>query len=481
MPVAKPIKVPRWATASPSSIVEPPDNVGAIGSWAQSTVYPNGSVRMANAVQWVSISHLGTGTSLNSGTGPSGAGPTFVDNPGANQITWSRITTTPITKDSGWIPNIQPPAQYFNWMWNLVYLWILWLQDIANQDFTGSGVGPWAGPHLFTGGNGIGNPAVKIVPTVANTNGLEVHSAGNQAALYAAPNGTNAIGVSCEGNGTGSAISAIANGNAPAGYFECDGVGPGVRAVGGSASPAVKAEGQDGPGVQAIGSPGQPGLVANPVSGNADGATLTASGTGNGCTGQTSGSGAGCSGVSTGSGPAVRGTSVFGNGQGGSFTATGTGAAVDCANSGSGVALDVGAGHANFSATPPAITANPGHDGHLSKGNIVRAQGHLRLIGGVLTITDGLNVASASVNGIVPQVINVQYARPIGSAGAGQPENYTIDIFEDNNQGTYIRTDPANKTQDGFSFSRLTFAGSATNWTTGGVTLDLNFVVYSRL
>ena len=145
MPVAKPSSVPRWADVSPANIVEPPEHSSSIPAWAAGTyAVGNPVVRFGN--EYIVTAILGTGTSV---TGPTGTGNT-TDNAGANQVVWAYVTSTPVTKDSGWLPNTQPPAQWFNWLFNLIYLWILWLQDIANQNFTSSGVGPWTAPHDFT-------------------------------------------------------------------------------------------------------------------------------------------------------------------------------------------------------------------------------------------------------------------------------------------------------------------------------------------
>lgn len=52
-------------------------------------------------------------------------------------------------KDAGWIAE-PVPADWWNWIWNRTYLWLLWLQDIANQSFV------WTGAHDFSGATFIG-------------------------------------------------------------------------------------------------------------------------------------------------------------------------------------------------------------------------------------------------------------------------------------------------------------------------------------
>lgn len=44
---------------------------------------------------------------------------------------------------AGWLAE-KPPHQYFNWWMNIVYTWVLYLNDLANQAFT------WAAQHTFT-------------------------------------------------------------------------------------------------------------------------------------------------------------------------------------------------------------------------------------------------------------------------------------------------------------------------------------------
>lgn len=59
-------------------------------------------------------------------------------------------------KDTGWVPGEEPPAEYFNWWKRLVYDWIQYINDLANQAFT------WTAAHVFNAGIAI---AMGVLPT----------------------------------------------------------------------------------------------------------------------------------------------------------------------------------------------------------------------------------------------------------------------------------------------------------------------------
>lgn len=305
MPVAKPTDVPRWAdggTNTPTNVVDPPEHNGSIAAWAPGPYTVATFVGRAGNY-YIVTGIAGTGTST---TGPAGTGTT-IDNPGANQVVWGFVTTTPVTKDSGWLPGIQPPAQFFNWIFFLIYQWILWIQDLANQNFTGGGgVGPWTGLHIFTGG--VGTTAPITVEAGISTSGGQVpgidstgspHPGGNAGTGLIGRGGPSAGGFGGNGvegynTGTGSALygQALGTGNAltlfgVAGGFAAEIAGAGTLA-------AVK--------ITCTASTGAQGID---VSGDGNGGTATGG----------AGSAVGWIGISQGSGPGLAGAS-FGTGAG---------------------------------------------------------------------------------------------------------------------------------------------------------------------
>lgn len=261
----KPTTVPRWASASPSaSTVTPPANVGSIPTWAAGPFTP-GNLVLRSGNEYVAVSIAGTGTST---TGPTGTGTT-TDNPGANQVVWGFVASVPTTQDSGFQPNTQPPAQYFNWLHYWTYQWILWLQDIAAQNFTAGGsnpVGPWTGPHTF-------NASISV--NTAATNGTATTSTGNGtgSGVRGIGGASDGIGVKGEATNNGFGVLGTSTDNTAVVGQSTNGVG--VLGSGGGTNPGVGGfstgtgagvEGYDNataPGVRGVSTHGKPALEAN--------------------------------------------------------------------------------------------------------------------------------------------------------------------------------------------------------------------------
>lgn len=204
--------------------------------------------------------------------------------------------TLTTSKDQGFIVATKPPARFVNWLFNNIYTWILWLQDINNQPFTAAGVGAWSRGQEFT-------------PTTANETAAVFTGNGSAAGITSIGGSSNGTGVMAIGQGNGFGISCTAVGIFPAGFFENDGPGAGVS-------------GQAGP------------------DGNAPGGEFTGGGTGDAIgvqgTGGAGGNGIGCQGLGSGTGPGCKGTGGQGGGVGGSFTGTGNLAGVSGSGSGFG-------------------------------------------------------------------------------------------------------------------------------------------------
>lgn len=186
------------------------------------------------------------------------------------------------------------------------------------------------------------------------------------------------------------------------------------------------------PGLAATGGPsGAPGVLAVGAAGG-NGVTSTGQGSGSGalCTGGAS-TGTGLVAVGAGGG---NGVSATGQGPGIGVVAVGgaTGIGLTCAGGGGSVALSVGAGHARFSGTQPAKTADPGENNLLAGTNVPKAWGYLLLDGaGGVTNEDGYNVAtvtigaSAASGGTGDAAFVVTFARAMSNA------NYSVAVVED--------------------------------------------------
>lgn len=126
-------------------------------------------------------------------------------------------------KDTGWLFLERPAHEYLNWLLNLVYLWVVYLDDIANIAWT------WTVAHIFQRG---------ITVTQATTNGAGVTATGNGTGVGGAftGGGSSGTGLTATG-GSSNGIGVVAQGT---------GSGQGLWAIGGSTSPAVIAAGAGG-------------------------------------------------------------------------------------------------------------------------------------------------------------------------------------------------------------------------------------------
>ncbi|RKI39183.1 hypothetical protein D7Y27_22500 [Corallococcus sp. AB004] len=58
-------------------------------------------------------------------------------------------------KDTGWLLGDRPPAQHFNWFWNLVGRWLAYLDDFPNQEVTWRGKQSFGAAVDFVAGNAV--------------------------------------------------------------------------------------------------------------------------------------------------------------------------------------------------------------------------------------------------------------------------------------------------------------------------------------
>jgi hypothetical protein len=132
------------------------------------------------------------------------------------------------------------------------------------------------------------------------------------------------------------------------------------------------------------------GAVALAATGNGGAAGITSVG------GASDGTGI----IATGGATNGNGLSATGAGVGTGVIATGgaTGEGLYCTGNGGAAALHVGAGHAIFTGTQPAVAADPGQDNLLCATNLPKAWAMLSTNGsGGVTVNDGFNIASAAV------------------------------------------------------------------------------------
>lgn len=61
-------------------------------------------------------------------------------------------------KQAGWPVDFKPPAQWFNWWWNLIHLWIVWLDAFESEGHT------WTGIQVFNNATQF-NSSINVVGT----------------------------------------------------------------------------------------------------------------------------------------------------------------------------------------------------------------------------------------------------------------------------------------------------------------------------
>lgn len=83
---------------------------------------------------------------------------------------------------SGWTAGDKPAAKHFNWLFNLIYLWILYLQDLANQ------VWNWTAAHTFSGGVTFASNLTVNAGKTINMGGNAVNSVGTPSLVGDAAN-----------------------------------------------------------------------------------------------------------------------------------------------------------------------------------------------------------------------------------------------------------------------------------------------------
>lgn len=528
MPVPKPSDVPRWAdggTGTPTNVVDPPEHNGSISAWAAGD-YAVATFVGKGGNYYIVTSISGTGTST---TGPTGTGST-TDNPGPNQVVWGWVTTTPVTKDSGWLPGQQPPAQWFNWLFYTINLWILWLQDIANQSFNGGGVGPWTGEHLFTGGHpGFGNSPLTVTAGISTSGGDidAIYAAGSGAGSgvqgVGGPSGLGGLFVGGASSAYGAQCQAGAGSNGAGCYHQGDGAGPGAACYGGTGGGAGalgygqgSATGLGGSsgsstmgGVTGANTGAGPGVLGTSSTGiggqftggtNNTGCEGIGTGLGNGVSGvggsggnagvlgagYTGTNGGGVKGVGQGTGPGVEGVSdgasygVKGTGGGSApgvagFGGSGGGSgAKGTPGTGSTVAFEAWGG-LEFQGTPPTKTADCGTDQYFGP-HIPKVNGNVTTDGAGAIAFNGVGIGSAGITIPDPTEIIIQ----VTFSHAMADTTYGITYGSAATSSTALTcpaTIPGSKTIHGFQFAVFTAGGSLLP---ASVALEASFVVSGR-
>lgn len=341
--------------------------------------------------------------------------PRWADAPGRTLEPPESGTSTEMCKDNGYVQSKTPPARWDNWLINLIYLWIAYLDQFEQKART------WIESNLFTAGI--------VVNRTTGGVGTAVTGTGNGAGDgVSGTGGTTGVGVSGIGGASGSAgVTGLGTGNAAGVTGQGAGTGAGVVGTGGGT-------GGGGRGVFGTG-----GGTAGP-----------------GVRGQGAGSGAGVEAVGGSIGPGI--VAIGGSSSGEGVVAIGTGESP---------AVEVGEGHLVFTGTEPTKSEDPGLDNLVSGANIVHARGTYRYVSGATSdadrLQDGFNCEVTTTGSNV----RVDFIRPMAS------DDYTLVYRQSMSPGTgttsfrYVHVADADKDVDGF-----TITNNLLNMATGGTLTD---------
>lgn len=399
--------------------------------------------------------------------------------------------STVICQDNGWVAGKRPPARFMNWLDNLRYQWIQYLDTYENNQHTWTESQTYQtatlnGTTITASGNGTGY-AIEAIGTGNTQAAIRARGLVFGAGIWGTGAGSSAGGRFEGGSGGGPGILATAGTGGAAGVqgtgapggnsYGVLGTGTGTNAggwfAGGPTGAGVVATGgsTSGPGVQATGTGGWAGVVA--TGGPVDGAPGVQG------TGGTGGAG----GTFLGNGPAA---GVFGQGgasggpgviaQGGS----GGGPGLVASGNGGDVAVQVGTGNMRFTGTAPAKDADPGYNSVVSGANICSARLTYRYTSAGTSdadrIRDGFNIASVVTSG---SLVSVTFARPMANA------DYTLDLHLVNTStggpSMWMR-DILNKTVNGFDvrLSVLEFATGDTITQSWNGSQGFDAVIFGR-
>lgn len=189
------------------------------------------------------------------------------------------VNPTGAKKALGWVTGEKPPAQYFNWLLNNIYMWAIWLQAYEDEAHV------WSKHQSF-------NEGITATRTLANNHAVTATGNGTGAGVFSRGGSS---GVGTRGEGMGATAPGID------GYGDTTGGtgGAGVRGTGGTGNAGILGTGNaSGPGTSGIGG-GTGGIGAQGVGGGGSGYGVH--GTGG------SPNGGGVRGVGTGTGKGVEG------------------------------------------------------------------------------------------------------------------------------------------------------------------------------
>lgn len=230
--------------------------------------------------------------------------------------TQSNISPAPSSgaQDVGFAPGQKPPNSWHNWLFNLIYRWLAYVNDLENQALTI--VGAWVFSTRPTFNDGI----LISAPATSNRPGLDATGNGTAAGVKGTGGSSNGIGVDGVGVGSGAGVRGT-GGSSGAGVNGVGGSGGGAGVTGtGTASGAAGVAGTGGPstgiGVTGSGTGSGAGVVGVGGASNAPGVNGQGGGAGAGVFaqgGSSNGIGVDAVGVGTGSGGRFQGgTSAYG-------------------------------------------------------------------------------------------------------------------------------------------------------------------------
>lgn len=153
-------------------------------------------------------------------------------------------------KDVGWLVAEKPPAQWLNWLFYWLYLWVVWLRDYEDTSHI------WSQLQTYNRGISVSQAVLNSHGTITTGNGTGVGLWARGGANGGGVQGIggvgaiNAPGVLGQGDTTGAnggpGVRGEGGTQSPGGVFVGQGPGAGLTATGGSSGHGVVAQGNGG-------------------------------------------------------------------------------------------------------------------------------------------------------------------------------------------------------------------------------------------
>lgn len=344
----------------------------------------------------------------------------------ANVLVGAIVEPSSGEKDTGGVPGTAPPARKINWLFNLIWQWIVYLEDIANIAWT------WTVVHTFQRG-------IIVTQATANTSGVTTTGNGVNPGVFSVGGSGGGTGVIGIGAGVGVGGSFIGGNTAGAtGLLATGGIGGAIGILGTGTN--------NNQGGNFLGHGGAPGVTATGGSGGGTGGTFTGGTGGNGL------------------------SSTCGAG---STAIVASGGDIGVYGSGSVVGLEAGPGNMRFTGTQPTKTADPGGgiNNYLCGTNVCKAWGYFEVSGSAALYQDGYNITTIVLKGGDSTKIVVTLERNMANS------NYAVTFGNEGfNEIAYIV--PGSKTGGSFEIAAFTSSAAVIDFAIG--TFNLSFQVMGR-